>query len=156
MLSWKVQISNSPPKRAKNSTTTRNVYSRTATAGSVRSQKTLVSTQNTDEVKGWLHLLQSLTDDELKRYGEVARDQRNKELDHWWAPILSAVIASIALGYAVWLVVMGRSTLAAFCLLVVTIVLGIWPYQKAKMRSLWQKHCKAVAAEQARRKNNGV
>ena len=122
----------------------------------MRSHKTLVSTQNTDEVKGWLHLLQSLTDEELERYGDVARDQRKKELDHWWAQILSAVMASIALGYAVWLVFMGRSTFAAFCLLVVAIVLGIWPYQKAKMRRLWQKHCKAVAAEQARRKNNGV
>ena len=101
-------------------------------------------------------MLQSLTDDELERYGDVARDQRKKELDHWWAQILSAVMASIALGYAVWLVFMGRSTFAAFCLLVVAIVLGIWPYQKAKMRRLWQKHCKAVAAEQARRKTNGV
>ena len=46
------------------------------TAGSGRSRRILLSTQNTDDATGWLELLSSLTDDELRRYGEIAADQR--------------------------------------------------------------------------------
>src|SRR5262245_10765671 len=49
MPSSKDRILNSRPRRARSSTTTRNVCSRTATAGSVRSPRTLHSTRRTGE-----------------------------------------------------------------------------------------------------------
>ena len=107
-------------------------------------------------MEGWLQLLQSLTDDELDRYGEIALDQRNVELDHWWAQVLSMVGACVAFGCAVWAFIIGESVSIALFFVLVAIVLGVWPYQKAKMRSLWGKHCKAVAEEKARRSREGA
>ncbi|MEM7750269.1 MAG: hypothetical protein AAF346_18615 [Pseudomonadota bacterium] len=116
----------------------------------------MVSTRNTDEDKGWRQLLQSLTDAELDRYGSIAEDQRNLEYDHWWAQILSAIGAMLALVSAIWSIHGGGSVWTALLLVLVATVLGIWPYQKVKMRGLWDKHCKAVAEEKARRSQGGV
>ncbi|MEM6496359.1 MAG: hypothetical protein AAF709_06505 [Pseudomonadota bacterium] len=100
--------------------------------------------------------MQSLTDDELERYGSIAADQRNLEYDHWWAQVLSGIGAILALGCAIWSIYEGRSVWTTLLLLLVAMVLGIWPYQKVKMRSLWDKHCKAVADEKTRRSHSGV
>ena len=107
-------------------------------------------------MEGWLQLLRSLTDEELNRYGDIARDQRNKELGHWWAQALSVVGACVAFGCAVWAFIVGESVMLTLLVALVATVLGIWPYHKAKMRGLWDKHCKAVAKEQARRSKDGA
>src|SRR6266566_7431890 len=49
MPSWKARISNSPPRRARNSTTTRSVCSPTAIAGNARSRRTSRSTHRTGD-----------------------------------------------------------------------------------------------------------
>ena len=78
------------------------------------------------------------------------------EYDHWWAQILSAIGAIFALVSAIWSIHGGGSVWTALLLVLVATVLGIWPYQKVKMRGLWDKHCKAVAEEKARRSQGGV
>ena len=62
-------------------------------AGSGKSRKILLSTQNTDDQTGWLELLSSLTDDELQRYGEIAADQRRLEWQYGWAQVVSHHLA---------------------------------------------------------------
>lgn len=96
-------------------------------------------------------MLQSLTDEELDRYGEIAADQRNSELGHWWAQAFSVVCACIALGCAIWAFMIGAGLWIVLPMALVAFLLCVWPYQKAKMRGLWDKHCKAVAREKARR-----
>ena len=59
-----------------------------ATDGSGRSQRTLPSTPSTVDAAGWAALLGALTEDELRRYAEIAHDQRNIEYERWWAQVL--------------------------------------------------------------------
>jgi hypothetical protein len=110
----------------------------------------LVSTPNIAEpVAG---LLGDLTDDELARCAEIARDQMRRELRNWWVQILFACGAVASVVWMGWgLIVSGvsRSTLLPLGL---SAVLGYVPYRKAKVRSLWQRHCDAVEAEQERRR----
>src|SRR4029077_1579502 len=49
MPSWKARISNSPPRRARSSITTRSVYSPTAIAGNASSRRTSPSTRHTGD-----------------------------------------------------------------------------------------------------------
>ena len=112
----------------------------------------MLSTQNTDDATGWLGLLSSLTDDELRRYGEIAADQRQLEWKYGWAQMLcvAGVLASL-----VWL---GREcmvnglTWRSGAIVGLAAALGYWPYRKAIVRRLWGKHCKAVAHEAAQRR----
>ena len=122
-----------------------------AIAGSGKSRRTLVSTRNTDDVGRWLNLLSSLTDEELSRYGEIARDQRNIEYDRWWAQVLCMLAAGGGLALAAREFWSGGITRTAVALLIAAIAAGIWPYRKAKMRRLWGQHCQAVAQEKQRR-----
>jgi hypothetical protein len=107
--------------------------------------------------EGAQQLLDALTDDELARYGEIARDQASQELERWW---LQAALALAAIGAVAWAAVrwnaagmettgVGRSAMAA---LGVAAVCGYWPYRRLKNWSLWRGHCKAVSAELARRR----
>jgi hypothetical protein len=102
-------------------------------------------------------LLDALTDDELARYGEIARDQASQELERWW---LQAALALVAVGAVVWAAMrwsvagmetagVGRSAMAAVGL---AAVFGYWPYRRLKNWSLWRGHCRAVSAELARRR----
>ncbi len=122
-----------------------------ATDGSGRSQRTLPSTPSIDDAGGWGSLLGALTDDELRRYAEIARDQRNIEYERWWAQVLLWVAAAASFGFAVWqLTVAGLTTLVVLAMLA-AVAAGYWPYRKVQMRRLWQRHCEAVARELARR-----
>jgi hypothetical protein len=116
----------------------------------------LVSTRNTGEANGWLGLLSALTDEELDRYGEIARDQRNLEFEKAWAQGLCVIGAFIAFGFAVREVINQGVTQACVALLLAAAALGFWPYQKARMRWLWNQHCAAVAREKARRAATAV
>ena len=108
---------------------------------------------NTAETAGTL--LGVLTDDELARYGEIARDQATHELRNWG---LQAALGLSALGAAAWgaaaLDVGGLGRSAGWALGVAA-ALGYWPYRRVKNWSLWQRHCKAVVAEQTRRQTGG-
>jgi hypothetical protein len=103
-------------------------------------------------------LLDALTDDELARYGEIARDQASLELERWW---LQAALALAAVGALTWAAMrwsaagmetsgVGRSAMAALGL---AAVFGYWPYRRLKNWSLWRGHCRAVHAELARRRS---
>ena len=98
-------------------------------------------------------MLSSLTDDELNRYGEIAQDQRNLEYDRWWAQVLCMLAAGGGFVLAAREFWSGGNTRTAVALLIAAIAAGIWPYRKAKMRRLWNRHCRAVAQEQGRRGN---
>jgi hypothetical protein len=99
-------------------------------------------------------LLGVLTDDELARYGEIARDQATHELRNWG---LQALLGFSAIGAAAWgaasveFVGIGRSAAWA---LGAAAALGYWPYRRVKNWSLWQRHVKAVNAERARRQHH--
>ena len=103
-------------------------------------------------MSGWLHLLSALTDDELDRYGEIARDQRDLEYDRWWAQVLCIVAACGAVALLAREVWIEGDTRTVVALMIAGVALSIWPYRKAKMRRMWNRHCAAVAREQARRK----
>ncbi len=102
------------------------------------------------------NLLFVLTDDELARYGEIARDQARHEMRNWW---WQAVLGLSALGAGVWGMTglegpgIGRS---AGWALGAAAALGYWPYRRVRNWSLWNRHVKAVGAEMARRKLDGA
>lgn len=122
------------------------------TAGSGRSRRTLLSTQNTDDATGWLQLLSSLTDDELRRYGEIAADQRRLEWQHGWAQVLCVIGSLMSLTWLGRECMMNGLTWRAGAIAGVAVALAYWPYRKAVVRRLWGRHCKAVAREAAQRR----
>ncbi len=108
-------------------------------------------------------MLGVLSDDELARYGEIARDQASAELSRWW---VQAAMAIGALSAFVWATakwgIAGLEALgveaAGFSKAVllgigVGVVLGYSPYRRMRNWTLWNRHCKAVRAEQERRLN---
>lgn len=106
---------------------------------------------NTDETSGWLKLLSSLSDDELSRYGEIARDQHALEYGNWWGQIGCMLASIAALVWGSWRLVVSGMTAETILAMVAAVVLGYWPWRKVRTRRLWQGHCEAVAREQARR-----
>ncbi|MGI9521642.1 MAG: hypothetical protein ACR2PG_08340 [Hyphomicrobiaceae bacterium] len=111
----------------------------------------MVSTRHTDDTANWLKLLKTLTDDELEKYSQIAADQRDVEYDRWWAQVACMLGTIAALVLAVRMLAMGGQTRSAILFAVVAIAVGIWPYRKARMRRLWQRHLIAVDRERARR-----
>ena len=106
-------------------------------------------------------LLNVLTDDELARYGEIARDQATAELQRWWLPALLAIGAVAAFWWATakWGIAgieaagiepagFGRAVVLGLGL---GLVLAYSPYRRIKNWTLWNRHCKAVREEQQRR-----
>ena len=106
-------------------------------------------------------LLMALSDDELARYGEIARDQATAELSRWWlqAGLAAGALASFAWALARWGIAgIGAAGIeAAGFGRAVALGLGIglalaWsPYQRVRNWTLWRRHCRAVWAEQRRR-----
>ena len=106
-------------------------------------------------------LLYVLTDDELARYGEIARDQARAELERWWLQGGLAVgsVSAFAWATAKWGIAgveamgieaagFGRSVVLAMGL---GLLLAYWPYRRVRNWTLWNQHCKAVVVEQTRR-----
>jgi hypothetical protein len=106
-------------------------------------------------------LLHLLSDDELARYGEIARDQAASEFGRWWLQ-LAFVLASAAT-LLLTLVRWGVASIEAlgieavgFGTSIVTglgsaIALAYLPYRWVRNWTLWNRHCKAVRDEQERR-----
>ena len=108
-----------------------------------------------------LKLLNLLTDDELARYGEIARDQASAEQQRWW---LQALLAAGAVASFLWATVkwgiagieaagiepagFGRAVMLGLGL---GLLLAYSPYRRIKNWTLWNRHCRAVLAEQQRR-----
>ena len=122
-------------------------------------RKTWLSMRNTAEAGR--DLLTVLTDDQLARYGEIARDQATAELSRWWWQAMLAVgaVSAFAWATAKWGIA-GVETasieVAGFGRAVVLglglgFVLAYCPYRRLKNWTLWNQHCKAVRAEQERR-----
>jgi hypothetical protein len=113
-------------------------------------------------------LLNVLSDDQLARYGEIARDQASAELSRWWLQALIALAAVLVFGFGVatWGIAgieaggiepegFGRSVVVA---LGIGLLLAYFPYRRVRNWKLWNAHCQAVAAEQSRRRrgNSGL
>src|SRR5262245_14394043 len=111
-------------------------------------------------------LLNALTDDELARYGEIARDQASAELERWWLPAMLALGALMSLSWATakWGIAgmetvgvevsgFGRSVVLGIGL---GLLLAYSPYRRIKNWTLWNRHCRAVLAEQERRRGDGA
>ena len=108
---------------------------------------------NTDDGAGWHALLASLTDDELKRYGEIAADQRRNETNLAWAQVVCAAGALLSVGWFVRELLGHGITWRSCAALGLAGVLGYWPYRKAVVRRLWGRHCQAVKAEINKRRD---
>jgi hypothetical protein len=106
-------------------------------------------------------LLNVLSDDELARYGEIARDQAAAELSRWWVQVLlgCGALASFAWASVKWGIAgiqavgieaagFGGAVIAAIG---AGLMLAYPPYRRMRNWTLWRRHCKAVAAEQQRR-----
>ena len=106
-------------------------------------------------------LLLVLSDDELARYGEIARDQAAAELSRWWLQggLALGALGSLAWGFVRWgfagieaagieAAGFGRAVALA---LGIGLVLAYSPYRRVRNWTLWRQHCKAVRTEQERR-----
>ncbi len=102
-------------------------------------------------------MLGVLSDDELARYGEIARDQAEQELNRWWWQALLALGAVGALTWAAHKMMAAPTGATSWRPLIVafgvSLALGYWPYRRIKNWALWKGHVKAVGAEQNRRRN---
>lgn len=101
--------------------------------------------------QSWMGLLSSLSDDQLLRYGEIARDQKQLEWNNaalqglaigGAVVLVAAIVAEIYAGWS-WYYVGLTALIAGAC--------ANFPWQKHRMRSLWTRHIKAVEQERLRR-----
>lgn len=101
--------------------------------------------------EGWVGLLSTLSDEELKRYGEIARDQKALEWNSSALQavaaggsvlLIAAIVAEIYAGWS-WYFVSLTALIAGAC--------ANFPWQKHRMRSLWARHIRAVEMERSRR-----
>ncbi|MEO1695061.1 MAG: hypothetical protein AAFR55_07475 [Pseudomonadota bacterium] len=100
----------------------------------------------------WIGLLSFLSDDELARYGDIARDQLDQE---WQRGLLQALggITGLALmaGAAAALIWGWVALWLAVSVAIVGCAIDVWAWKKVKARRLWRSHIRAVADEHARR-----
>ena len=105
---------------------------------------------------GALDLLKSLTDEEVSRYVDVARDQIRLE-ERWLSMKIACAICGAGLvAFFLWRgfdTGFGQWTVAGLGL---GLVMGYWPWRVWKCRQLWQIHFNAALAEQARRSDSSV
>ena len=107
-------------------------------------------------------LLRALSDEELARYGEIARDQAALELTGWgWQLVLAiAALATMAWSVVKWGIAgvqalgieaagLGSSVALG---LGSALALGYSPYRRVRNWTLWNRHCRAVLDEQERRR----
>ena len=125
------------------------------TDGNGRSQRTLHSTpgtaENTAGRADFEALLSALTDEELRRYGEIAVDQRKLEYGTIWVEVFLWAASIAALGWVAWQILQAGATRPAMLAIAASAACAYWPWRKMRMRRLWQGHYEAVAQEQARR-----
>ena len=103
-------------------------------------------------------MLSTLSDDELARYGEIARDQAAAELTRWWLQVLLMIGAAVSFAVGIDRLVGerhgnasgGGSHMIAVAL-TAGLVLAYSPYRRLRNWTLWRRHCKAVSSEQERR-----
>jgi len=110
-------------------------------------------------------LLVALSDAELARYGEIARDQAKAELSRWWvqAGLLLGSIAAFWWATAKWGIagsaMLGVEPQGFGRWVVLPAALGAAlaypPYRRVRGWTMWNRHCKAVRDEQMRRRGAG-
>ena len=101
--------------------------------------------------QGALALLGSLTDEEVRRYMAVARDQIRNEERLAGLKIASAIGGVLIAGWFIWQGMatgFGKSVIAGVGL---GMVMGYWPWRVLKCKVLWQKHFDAARAELTKR-----
>lgn len=100
---------------------------------------------------GAIHLLDSLTDEEVARYIDVARDQMQIEERLAALKVASAIFGVALAGYVVWRGLHQGLSGWDFAGLGLACAMGYWPWRVYTCRRLWWKHMKAATAELARR-----
>jgi len=92
-----------------------------------------------------------LTDDELAKYGKIAKDQRDLEFERLGMQILCGLGMLLVLAIGVYEALQNGATNLAVICIILAVVLGFWLLQKSRTRRFWNKHCAAVVREQTRR-----
>jgi len=102
--------------------------------------------------QGALELLANLTDDEVRRYMAVARDQIALEERHWWLKLAAGAVGAALVVFAVSLMLQAGMTKGLFAGLGLGLAFCYWPWRAHKSRELWLKHYDAAKAEDERRR----
>lgn len=92
-----------------------------------------------------------MSNEELARYGDIARDQKALEWNNAALQALAIASALILAAIAVAEVWAGWSWQLVVLTAILTGVCANFPWQKHRMRRLWSRHIKAVEQELARR-----
>ncbi|MEM1307357.1 MAG: hypothetical protein AAGG99_07520, partial [Pseudomonadota bacterium] len=101
----------------------------------------------------WIGLLSFLSDDELARYGEIARDQLDQEWQRGFLQALGGITGLALMAGAAAALIWGWVALwLAASVAIVGCAIDVWAWKKVKARRLWRSHIRAVADEQARRR----
>lgn len=102
--------------------------------------------------RGALELLATLTDDEVKTYMAVAKDQAGLEERNWGLKVASGVVGVCLTGAALLSGI--RHGFSATALAGLGLGLGFcyWPWRVVKCRDLWMRHYEAARAEDERRR----
>ncbi len=101
--------------------------------------------------QGALKLLSSLSDEEVARYMDVARDQIRNEEQLSGLKIASAIGGAVVVAWFVWQGLttgFGKWVIAGLGL---GLAMGYWPWRVSKCKALWQNHFDAARAELAKR-----
>ncbi|MBX9926770.1 MAG: hypothetical protein K2Y05_10465 [Hyphomicrobiaceae bacterium] len=102
--------------------------------------------------RGAARLLEELTDEEVARYMDVARDQLNHEERLAWLKVALAATAAALVAYDLAHGYRNGITSWHVGVLGLAAVLGYWPWKVRAYRRLWMKHVAAAKAELARRR----
>ncbi len=102
--------------------------------------------------RGAARLLEELTDEEVTRYMDIARDQLNHEERLAWLKVSLATIAAALVAYDLAHGYRNGITTWHVVGLALAALLGYWPWKVRAYRRLWMKHVAATKAELARRR----
>jgi hypothetical protein len=100
---------------------------------------------------GALKLLEQLTDDEVRRYMAVARDQIAIEDRLAGLKIASAIAGVLVAVCFVWQGMTTGFGTWVIAGLGLALALGYWPWRVLRCKQLWQKHFDAARSELLRR-----
>ncbi len=102
--------------------------------------------------RGALELLGTLSDDEVRTYMAVAKDQIGLEERYWALKMASGVLGLGVIGAGVLKVARHGFSATALAGLGLGLVFCYWPWRVVKSRELWKRHYDAARAEDERRR----
>ncbi len=99
-----------------------------------------------------MDLLSFLSDDELQRYGHIARDQKAREWRFAALQVAAAAAAPVLLVAGGYALLVGWSIWTSSALFAAGVSAALWPLRRYKARRLWKGHAGAVDRELDRRR----